>query len=266
MTKYDCKSEKKSISTTEDSDTESARTIPSFTRNDILVCATHGKIYAMHKHTGDRLWRAEFPSGGVLGTGSMGGIVSVFITDQDRLLIGASGKTACLDLFTGKEIWLNSMKGCSLEEVGVICTPSRVLRRTDRDAPPGYFESQGALNEKPVVLSCTYGKCLAIDLDTGEELWRFESPNGMHKIPSALVDPDSGKAYVGSGRRLYCLNAKTGHVNWTSKVSKAKTGLDYMTLATPWSSRLVAEAYTGFSQFPMAQIRNSRGSDCCCDD
>jgi outer membrane protein assembly factor BamB len=74
-----------------------------FNSNDILVCATHGKIYAIHKRTGARLWRADFPTGG------QGGVVSLFITDDGKVIAGARGRTACLELMTGKPIWLNKM-------------------------------------------------------------------------------------------------------------------------------------------------------------
>ncbi|KAI9496579.1 quinon protein alcohol dehydrogenase-like superfamily [Zychaea mexicana] len=265
MTWLSGKDEKTSFDTSIDSDSESVsiHSTPSFTRNDILLCATHGKIYAIHKHTGARLWRASYP------TGAMGGVVSIFITDQDRVIVGANGKTACMDLLTGAEKWVNKMKGCGYEEVGVICTPSRVLkpqRTTERshepleNAPPEYCESNGhgVLTEQPVAISCTRGKCMGIDIETGEELWKFNCPNGGFKIPSALVDPEgeSTTVFVGCGRRLYCLDAATGELKWEVKVSNSKVGLGYMTMATPWSSRLAAEAHTAFSQFPSAQQRN----------
>lgn len=74
-----------------------------FNRNDILICATHGNIYAIHKKDGSRLWRSGFPNG------SMGSVVSLFVTDNDKLLVGSRGRTACMDLMTGKSIWLNKM-------------------------------------------------------------------------------------------------------------------------------------------------------------
>jgi outer membrane protein assembly factor BamB len=72
-----------------------------FSRNSILICATHGNIYAIHKKDGSRLWRAKFPA--------MGGIISLFVTDDDKLIAGANGKTACLNLMNGETIWMNRM-------------------------------------------------------------------------------------------------------------------------------------------------------------
>jgi len=74
-----------------------------FNRNDILICATAGKLYAIHKRDGTRLWRSKYP------TGAYGGIVSLFVTDTNKLLAGTEGKTACMDLMTGEELWMNKM-------------------------------------------------------------------------------------------------------------------------------------------------------------
>lgn len=74
-----------------------------FNRNDILICATNGKLYAIHKRDGSRLWRAKYP------TGAYGGIVSLFVTDTDKLLAGAQGKTACINMMTGEALWVNKM-------------------------------------------------------------------------------------------------------------------------------------------------------------
>jgi outer membrane protein assembly factor BamB len=77
---------------------------PDLNPNDILICSTHGKIYAIHKRNGSRLWRSDFP-GGSLG----GGIVSLFVTDNDKLLVASRGRTACVKLTTGEPLWFNKM-------------------------------------------------------------------------------------------------------------------------------------------------------------
>jgi outer membrane protein assembly factor BamB len=74
-----------------------------FTRNSILICSTHGNIYAIHKSNGKRIWSKKFPSG------AMGGVVSLFVTDDDKLIAGAKGKTACMNLMTGETLWINKM-------------------------------------------------------------------------------------------------------------------------------------------------------------
>ncbi|KAI9311970.1 hypothetical protein BX666DRAFT_881786 [Dichotomocladium elegans] len=275
-----------------DSDSETASTSPSipsqsFERHDILVVATHRNIYAVHKRNGSRLWRSKFPAG------MTGGVISLFITDQDKLVAAGNGKTAALDLFTGDMLWLNKMKGCGYEEVGTIVTPSKTMQpigpaaRDAYDQPPQYSRSTTSNAFNPVVIACTNGKCMGIDAESGEgtvkrrreresrnvlrirngmtrysalffaELWLYNCPGGGFKIPTALVDTPRDfdqppNVFVGCGTMLYCLEAHSGAVQWSTKISSSIFGTGYMTMATPWSSRLAAEAYTAFNQFPVA--------------
>lgn len=73
----------------------------SFTKNDILICASYGNIYAIHKTDGSGLWKSAFKAGG--------GVISLFVTDEDKIIAGAFGKTACFDLMDGSMIWTNNM-------------------------------------------------------------------------------------------------------------------------------------------------------------
>lgn len=72
-------------------------------RNDILVCSTHGNIYAVRKSNFSRLWKVKSPSG------ATGGVTSLLVTENDMLIIGANGRTSRLNLFTGKTEWSNKM-------------------------------------------------------------------------------------------------------------------------------------------------------------
>ncbi|KAI9268312.1 hypothetical protein BDA99DRAFT_505484 [Phascolomyces articulosus] len=233
---------------------------------DILVCSIGCKIFAVRKKDGSRIWKADAPTGG-----GMNEVVSVFITDNDKLIVGGGGRTACMNLFTGEKIWLNKMPGCGYDEVGVIATTSRVLPpraqneiRTDNDLPPAYEESSSSNQSKPssVVISCTSGKCMAIDMATGAQIWLFPCPKGGYYIPVAILEPVSGnmseqKVYVACGKWIYCLQARTGILEWSKPVSNMVQFLGGpVTLATAWSSRLSAESHTAFSQFPVAQAED----------
>jgi outer membrane protein assembly factor BamB len=74
-----------------------------YTHDDILICATYGHIYAVRKIDGSEIWDTKFP------TGVLGGIISIFITDTDKLIVGGLGKTVCMNLLTGQTIWINKM-------------------------------------------------------------------------------------------------------------------------------------------------------------
>ena len=102
-------------------------------RHDLLVVSTHGHIYCLHKKTGSRLWRQDFPgktlsptlSGTLYQPSSSteltldflftvakftGGLISLFINDADQLIVAAQGKTCAMDLFTGTHRWTNDME------------------------------------------------------------------------------------------------------------------------------------------------------------
>ncbi|KAI8061595.1 quinon protein alcohol dehydrogenase-like superfamily [Gongronella butleri] len=242
-----------------------------FDLKDVLFCTTRGNIYAISKSDGTRYWRQDFPES---ICGAYVGVVSVFVTDDGKLMAGANGKIACIDVRTGNIKWVNRMKGMGLDEVGVLCTISQfgaldathdALNGTGAELPPSYDRS--TTNEKQVMFGCTRGKVMAIDPETGEEIWRYDCPNGGYNIPSLLVERQFQGAtlwpftvvFIGCGRWVYCLRASSGEVLWKNQVSNSTFGLSYMCLATfGWSSRMRAEIYTDFSSTPLAQARDFR--------
>ncbi|KAI8387965.1 uncharacterized protein BYT42DRAFT_543351 [Radiomyces spectabilis] len=251
MNLFSCDKEKEAFGSCSDNESHVDLGTSEFHRSEVLVCATHGSVYAVRKEDGSRLWSAKIRST-LVAT-----VLSLFITDTDKLLVSGNGTTFCLDLFTGATLWKNNMPGFGIDEVSILCTPTRVLSpkaaaEEAPDAPPEYHEK-----EKPnssVAIACARGKCMAIDMETGEELWRYDCPGGGFNLPVALVEPTTSHlAYIGCGRWLYCLDAVTGELQWSTKLSDAILGYSYMTLATPWSSRLAAEAHTGFCHQPTAQ-------------
>ncbi|KAI8049380.1 PQQ-like domain-containing protein [Thamnidium elegans] len=234
-------------------------TTQEFSRQDLLICATHGAVYGIHKKDGTKLWKTKIQASA--------SVISVFVTDNDKLIVGAFGKTYCLSMMTGEVVWKNKMPGFGYGEVSVISTPSKVLQppplqqegeEEDR-LPPNYDQVSQDL---PIVISCSEGKVMAINIETGETSWTYNCPGGWYNIPVAIVEPsnwESGRpnqlVYIGAGKWVYCLNARTGNVIWSVQVSTARLGYDFMTLATPWSSRLAAESHSAFSQNPVAQYR-----------
>ncbi|KAI9244330.1 quinon protein alcohol dehydrogenase-like superfamily [Helicostylum pulchrum] len=228
-----------------------------FSRTDLLICASNGSIYAIHKQDGTKLWKAKI--------GSSAAVISLFVTDSDKLVAGGFGKTHCIDLMTGNIIWTNKMPGFGYSEVSVATTPSKILYpstvvptvESSEILPPHYDQ---VTEDKQIIISCSEGKAMAIDLESGETRWTYNCPGGWYNIPVTIIEPSNWEAgrphqlvYVGSGKWVYCLNASSGHVIWSVQVSNATFSSDYMTLATPWSSRLAAESHSAFSQNPSGQ-------------
>lgn len=151
----------------------------------------------------------------------------------------------------------DGIKGFGLEEVSITSTTSKFIvpkkeptHGTDA-LPPHYNEH--IFPDKPIVLACTIGNAMAMDIDNGETLWIYECAGESRKIPTALVEPlctEEGRneslVYIGCGKWVSCLKSRTGEVVWETKITDTIRGSGYMTMATPWSSRLTSEAYTAF--------------------
>jgi outer membrane protein assembly factor BamB len=137
-------------------------------------------------------------------------------------------------------------------------SPDRLLLREE----PIYNEED--VPERPIIVSCMAGgECTGIDGFTGSTLWTYDCPGGKQRIPTAILEPPNvqkgrpkGLVYVGAGKTLYCLKTKTGDLQWKKKISHCMFGYSFMTMATPWSSRVAAETHSAFSQNPVAQVRD----------
>ncbi|KAI8145364.1 hypothetical protein BJV82DRAFT_603396 [Fennellomyces sp. T-0311] len=71
--------------------------------DEILVFGLATKIYGLRKEDDARIWRADAP------TGITAVRLSMFVTNDNRLVVGGSGRTACIDLRTGQIKWPNKM-------------------------------------------------------------------------------------------------------------------------------------------------------------
>ncbi|KAI9268273.1 hypothetical protein BDA99DRAFT_558437 [Phascolomyces articulosus] len=158
---------------------------PLITRNGILICATYGRIYAIHKKSGENLWMAEYPTNTFYGS-----TASVFITDQDSVLVATNSKASCLDLFNSTIKW-----GSDVYDISVICTPSRVLilqNTLDEALPNCHNDNEDNGKRIPIlVITRTHGKCIGYNVETGQ----------------------------GCGKELYRLDASTGKLRWEAKLS-----------------------------------------------
>ncbi|KAI9311971.1 quinon protein alcohol dehydrogenase-like superfamily [Dichotomocladium elegans] len=222
-------------------------------REDLLVVALGGTIYCLDKRRqGARLWKARVESLNVMDDSHC----AVFVSDEDKVFAGGDGKTVAFDLYTGRLLWRHKVKSLLAGQVGAICTPSQILGICDappqQPPPPSYDEDD---LPRTIVISCTNGKVLAIDAATGEDMWLFECPNGGSYV-SAIIDPPAYYhtaylVYVGCAGWLYCVHARTGVLQWSTKVrSSFFARFCKMTIVTRWSSRLSAEAHTSLNNFP----------------
>lgn len=71
---------------------------------DLLLLATKNHVVALHKDTGQVLWKTKLSSGWV------GDFVTLLADDQ-LVFAHARGAVSCLELATGKILWTNELKG-----------------------------------------------------------------------------------------------------------------------------------------------------------
>ena len=143
----------------------------------VYVTSWNGKVYALVAKTGKVKWQYDTGSGTVLGLQS-----SATLTADGRVLVGDSdAKVYCLDATKGTLLWKTDLlrdHSCS----NAIMTPCT----TDADCGTGntcrgidhIWDSPTVANNRVFVgiashsdQPCTHGRLVALDLDTGTELW-----------------------------------------------------------------------------------------------
>lgn len=70
--------------------------------NDMVFVGFNSRVAAMHRDTGEVIWKWKSPHGS--------GYVTLLI-DGDRLIVSVQGYTYSLDPATGQELWYNGLDG-----------------------------------------------------------------------------------------------------------------------------------------------------------
>jgi hypothetical protein len=71
---------------------------------DLLLLATKNQVVALHKDTGEILWKTKL-------SGGFGGEFVTLLADDQLVFAHARGVVSCLELATGKILWTNELKG-----------------------------------------------------------------------------------------------------------------------------------------------------------
>lgn len=152
---------------------------------DVMIVNPDAQLFGIDKHTGEVLWhRDEFKEN---GDG-----VSTYAIYQDRLFVvnkfGFTSRVMALDPLTGKTLWEDIGRGNAAHALHFL---NGVM----------YFGSRGD------------GKLYAYDTDTGELLWRIQSPeyeafqgySGVRVVPG--TDGKKGKVVACTWATAYCYEA-----------------------------------------------------------
>lgn len=119
------------------------------------------------------------------------GVVATPVVRGGKVYVGSqSGKFACLDLATGKEVWKVEKKS--------------------------FFEGNAGFAGALVIAGCGDAFVYAFEAATGKEVWKFETQGEVHGGVNLWAAPDGKlRALIGSyDNKLYCLDAVTGAKLW----------------------------------------------------
>ena len=70
--------------------------------SDLLFTGFNKRVAALHRDTGEILWQWKAP---------FGMSYTSLLLDGDRLIVSVDGYMYALDPFTGRQLWMNEMKG-----------------------------------------------------------------------------------------------------------------------------------------------------------
>lgn len=181
---------------------------------DVAVVVV-GHPFGIHARTGELLWESDPRQ--LVGTHSSP--VIWHSQSSPRVIINlAGGKTACLELTTGRELW-RVQSECGLATPIVI---------GDRLLTYGNSRQKGL-------------RCFRLTETGAEELWRFHGTQDKGGSPVVMGE----FVYVQGERRLACVNLESGRAEWSANLD----------LATPQYTSLIAAdgkvfyAYDGLTGF-----------------
>jgi outer membrane protein assembly factor BamB len=200
---------------------------------NLLVCSTAGKIYAISKIDGSQIWKTVL-------CGVHDGVGSLFVFG-DKVYVGMNGFLIALNLINGTEVWRNPLSGMGYNEVSLLVT------NINSEGEGTSYDSQSS-----IVIVASYGRVYGIRSESGDILWKNKLKNGGRDMPSLIIDsPD--KILVGCGKLVYKINIYDGKTIWQKKISNCLLGCSHVTMATHQSSLQNAFSYTGFCSNPIAQ-------------
>jgi len=139
--------------------------------------------------------RWQFETGGIIRSGADISGGTVFFASDDGFLYALAADS-------GAEIWRFDLGSSSM---------TRVLPATDPPYSYDYLHSSPTCHEGTVYVGSANGALYAIDHETGQERWRFETDGKVRSTPAV----DGRNVYFGSwDGHVYAVNAADGDLVW----------------------------------------------------
>jgi polyvinyl alcohol dehydrogenase (cytochrome) len=129
---------------------------PAVTEDTVYTSSWNGRVYALDRETGAELW--SFDTGATQADGALGVQSSITVLPDGRVVVGDSeANVYALDGSDGRLLWETTVGDPSVDHIWA--SPNVTNGRV--------FIGVASHNDQP----CTQGRLVALDADTGAELW-----------------------------------------------------------------------------------------------
>jgi outer membrane protein assembly factor BamB len=175
---------------------------PILTGNKIYLNTRQGNeevVLCLDAVTGKELWKNQYPSSAVTGpAGSHPGPRSTPAFANGKIVtFGASAILTCLDANTGKVIWKRE-------------NPANVV--------PQFFTGMSPLIVDNLCIAHVgtkdNGEVIALDLNTGNEKWKWSGDGPAYASPSVMTVDGKKHLIVQTEKNLMALNLTDGKLIW----------------------------------------------------
>ena len=156
-------------------------------------------ILCMNASTGKELWRDSYSAASATGPSSShpGPRSTPAVADGKIVTFGVSGILSCLDVASGKIIW---------------------RKENPSNAVPQFYTGMSPLIVDGICIahvgSKDNGEVLAIDLNTGNEKWKWRGDGPAYASPSLMTVDGQKHVVVQTEKNLIALNFADGKLLW----------------------------------------------------
>lgn len=203
------------------------RFVPAFSEDRIFAAGHEGRVTALDRETGDRVWRKDLDVGisGAIGAGA------------GMVLVGTyEGQVIALSQEDGEELW-------------------RAQASSEILAPP-------QTNGNVVVVRTSDGRVFAYSAESGQGMWSYD-----HSIPALTLRTTArplltaNQLFVGfDNGQLLCFNPENGVIQWDLRVGQPEGDNDLDRLVDVDSSPLLAEPIVYSAAYQGSVVAASRGT------
>jgi outer membrane protein assembly factor BamB len=156
-------------------------------------------VICLDAATGKEIWKDLYPSAAVTGPAAShpGPRSTPSVSNGKVVTFGASGILSCLDAGTGKLLW---------------------RKENPSNAVPQFFTAMSPLIIDNICIAHVgtkdNGEVIALDLNSGKELWKWTGDGPSYASPSLMIIGNKKLLIVQTEKNLIALNFADGNLLW----------------------------------------------------